>query len=124
MYPATQSRDASQSFWGVERSLPTPMTNRTLLVTLLALFAMAQTASAQIASYVDENGKVVYINGDSPEAHGGSSIAGGLLAGQPHVSSGNFGAGASRADDPRIDRIVENLLADGGHAVREVSIDR
>lgn len=82
------------------------MTNRTFLVVLLALFAVAQAASGQIASYVDENGKVVYINGDSPQARRGSSIAGGSLAGQTSGSSLNFAAAAASPNEARLDRIV------------------
>lgn len=83
------------------------MTNQTRTFVLVALLALAKPASAQIASYVDETGKVVYINGDSPQAHHGSSMSS-SQAGQTQVSSGSFGARASDPVDLRLDQIVQN----------------
>jgi len=82
------------------------MTNRTPTLVFLALLALAKPASAQIATDVDENGKVVYINGDSPQAHTGSRI-GSPLARQPRVFSSGFAAGSLNPADSRLDRIVQ-----------------
>lgn len=49
----------------------------TMFAMLMAAISMAATPSrAQIASYVDEHGKLVFINADSPGAHSGSSMSG------------------------------------------------
>ena len=37
-------------------------------------FVLAVPARAQIASYVDEHGKLIFVNGDSPKPHRGSTI--------------------------------------------------
>ena len=41
-----------------------------------ASFVLAVPCRAQIASYVDEHGKLVFINADSPSAHSGSTMSG------------------------------------------------
>jgi soluble lytic murein transglycosylase-like protein len=68
-----------------------------------ASFALAIPARAQIASYVDEHGKLIFVNGDSPKPRRGSTIR------KPH--SVNAAAplipATSVASPPdRLDRIV------------------
>jgi soluble lytic murein transglycosylase-like protein len=45
------------------------------VVASAAWFMLAMPARAQIASYVDEHGKLIFVNGDSPRPHRGSSIS-------------------------------------------------
>jgi hypothetical protein len=98
---------------------------------LLAVgFVFARPASGQIASYVDERGKLVFVNGDSPQARHGSTISSSVAAKaspvnsmpQPGTKSNEF-AGASpgsvessavsarafvsNPSDSRLDRIVQ-----------------
>ena len=40
-----------------------------------AAWLLAMPARAQIASYVDEHGKLIFVNGDSPKPHRGSTIS-------------------------------------------------
>ena len=40
-----------------------------------ALFALSTPLRAQIATQVDEHGKLVFVNGDSPNARRGSTIS-------------------------------------------------
>ena len=54
------------------------MNTQRITVAILAaglLLAAAKPAHAQIASYVDANGKRVFINGDSPGHHSGGTIS-------------------------------------------------
>jgi Transglycosylase SLT domain len=85
---------------------------RITVVILAAGFWFSQPAPshAQIASYTDENGKVVYVNKDSPKRRRGSTIsspsgvpADGSVAAPPGLTSS--GASADWKDD-RLDRIV------------------
>ncbi len=85
---------------------------RITVVILAAGFWFSQPAPshAQIASYVDGNGKVVYINKDSPKGRSGSTISspsgvpsGGSVAAPPGLSSGETSAGWK---EDRLDRIV------------------
>jgi len=98
---------------------------------LLAVgFVFARPASGQIASYVDERGELVFVNGDSPQARHGSTISSPVAAKaspvnsmpQPGTKSNEF-AGASpgsvessavsarafvsNPSDSRLDRIVQ-----------------
>ena len=45
-----------------------------------ASFALAVPARAQIASYVDDHGKLIFVNGDSPKPRHGSTISSAPLA--------------------------------------------
>ncbi|MGB0036970.1 MAG: lytic transglycosylase domain-containing protein [Candidatus Acidiferrales bacterium] len=45
------------------------------VVVLGAWLWTAMPVQAQIATYVDEHGKLIFVNGDSPAAHGGSTIS-------------------------------------------------
>jgi hypothetical protein len=107
--------------------------NRRVFVALALLavgFAFARPASGQIASYVDERGKLVFVNGDSPQGRHGSTISSPVAAKaspvnsmpQPGTKSNEF-AGASpgsvessavsaralvsNPSDSRLDRIVQ-----------------
>jgi soluble lytic murein transglycosylase-like protein len=83
-----------------------------------ALLALAATfsgpASGQIASYVDERGKVIYVNGDSPQPARGSTISPSAAKAspvvsmpQPSVESDEFAAASPNPTDSRLDRIVQ-----------------
>ncbi len=92
---------------------------RITVVILAAGFWFSQPAPshAQIASYTDENGKVVYVNKASPKRRSGSTISS-----PPRATTGELGAaavqkgaansfqlglsGASNSKDDRLDRIV------------------
>jgi len=92
---------------------------RITVVILAAGFWFSQPAPshAQIASYTDENGRVVYVNKDSPKGRSGSTISS-----PPKATTGEFGgaavqnatansfqldhSGASNSKDDRLDRIV------------------
>jgi soluble lytic murein transglycosylase-like protein len=105
------------------------MTKRIISTAFLAVAAMcfvASSARAQIASYVDERGKVIYINEDSPQPHRGSSIkpmaaaAGGqistdvrsevvaALAAQSNSAGVNLARPSPQTTDSRLDRIVQD----------------
>jgi Transglycosylase SLT domain len=85
---------------------------RITVVILAAGFWFSQPAPshAQIASYVDENGKVVYINKDSPKRRSGSTISSpsGVSAGGSVAASSGLSSGRSPEDwkEDRLDRIV------------------
>ncbi len=82
-----------------------------ILLVMLALCAMP--ASGQLATYVDEHGKRVFINAEAPA----SRPPGRFLPGVPRASSsqpgGLLGFGAtqhvSRAPDPRLKRLVHEV---------------
>jgi soluble lytic murein transglycosylase-like protein len=53
-----------------------PMTRATIVVIAAAILLSASAPSqAQIASYVDEHGNLIYVNGDSPKRKTGSTIS-------------------------------------------------
>ena len=95
------------------RSERLPMARGRITVVILAAgfwFSQPAPSHAQIASYTDENGKVVYVNKDSPKRRRGSTIsspsgppADGPVAASPGLTSS--GASADWKDD-RLDRIV------------------
>jgi hypothetical protein len=87
-----------------------------------ALFALSTPLRAQIATQVDEHGKLVFVNGDSPNSRRGSTISstqGGSALGSPtpgasHSRSGVSTASAAEtlgANDGRLDRIVRDAAA-------------
>ncbi len=101
------SRIATQLSSGVER-LPslTPMTNPTRILVLVALLvSLCKPANAQIASYVDESGKNVYVNGDSPQPRLGSSMVGSSAGSR--TKTGEIAASLNPTD-VRLDTIVQN----------------
>src|ERR1700733_11867931 len=82
-----------------------------------ALFALSTPLRAQIAIQVDEHGKLVFVNGDSPNARRGSTISsatGSSTSGGSHSRSGistGSAAEALGANDGRLDRIVRDAAA-------------
>ena len=87
-----------------------------------AMFALSSPSRAQIATQVDEHGKLVFVNGDSPKARRGSTISstqGGSALGSPtsgasHSRSGISAGSAAEtlgANDGRLDRIVRDAAA-------------
>jgi soluble lytic murein transglycosylase-like protein len=96
-----------------------PTSNRSVFVAF-ALLAVAASfsapASGQIASYVDERGKVIYVNGDSPQPRRGSTISSPPALAeaslvdsmqQSSVKSDSFAAASPNPTDSRLDRIVQ-----------------
>jgi len=92
-----------------------------LCLAAAAMCLVAATANAQIASYVDERGRVIYVNEDSPQAHSGSSMSrfsgaqvaptvASDLAAAPKAAatSEDFSTSLAKASDPRLDRIVQD----------------
>jgi soluble lytic murein transglycosylase-like protein len=74
-----------------------------------ALFALSTPLRAQIATQVDEHGKLVFVNGDSPNARRGSTIS--STSSASHSRSGfstESAAEALGANDGRLDRIVRD----------------
>jgi soluble lytic murein transglycosylase-like protein len=92
-----------------------------LCLAAAAICPLAATAHAQIASYVDERGRVIYVNEDSAQARGGSSMnrfsvaqlasaaASDLAAAGPRSAAvgEDFNAPLVKASDPHLDRIVQ-----------------
>ena len=82
-----------------------------------ALFALSTPLRAQIATQVDEHGKLVFVNGDSPNGRRGSTISsatGSPAFGASHSRSGistGSAAEALGANDGRLDRIVRDAAA-------------
>ncbi|MGD1211454.1 MAG: lytic transglycosylase domain-containing protein [Candidatus Acidiferrales bacterium] len=75
--------------------------NRVVVAVLVAgIFLLPVPSRAQIASYVDEHGKTVYVNGDSAKGHTGSTIT-------PPASQ----ASATKSSDDRFDHIVSAAAA-------------
>ncbi len=73
---------------------------------------LAMPAHAQIASYVDEHGKLVFVNGDSPRPHRGSTISSSHPAmvnatAPPLIPT----AGTVATPPDRLDRIVRDAAA-------------
>lgn len=75
------------------------------VVLVATLLLAVQPASAQIASYVDESGKLIYINGDSPQPRPGSSINSLPAARLRRVT---FSAVAPNPTDSGLDQIVQD----------------
>jgi Transglycosylase SLT domain len=95
-----------------------PMDKRRTTIVFLAgaaILFLASAAKAQITSYVDERGKVTYINEDSLQPHHGSSIsrlpvaqvASNVVA-EPSVAKSGFAAASPKPIDSRLDRIVHD----------------
>jgi soluble lytic murein transglycosylase-like protein len=76
------------------------LTTMALLVPSLWL-AVAMPVRAQIASYVDEHGKLVYVNEDSLSGHSRSSII--------HSSSANAASNGLVAPSEHLDKIVQEV---------------
>jgi hypothetical protein len=87
-----------------------------------ALLALSTPLRAQIATSLDEHGKLVFVNGDSPKARGGSTISstqGSAALGSPATGtslslsavSAEAAAQTLGANDGRLDRIVRDAAA-------------
>jgi hypothetical protein len=87
-----------------------------------ALFALSTPLRAQIATSLDENGKLVFVNGDSPNGRRGSTISstqGGSALGSPTLGASHSRSALSAesaadtlgANDGRLDRIVRDAAA-------------
>jgi Transglycosylase SLT domain len=74
-----------------------------------AMFALSSPLRAQISSTVDEHGKLVFVNGDSPKARRGSTIS--STPGPSHGVSAESAAETLGANDGRLDRIVRDAAA-------------
>lgn len=75
------------------------------LLAMATWCTMAMPAHAQIASYVDEHGKLVFVNGDSPRPHRGSTISS-----HPVIATASLIPTAESVAAPpdRLDRIVRD----------------
>jgi hypothetical protein len=78
------------------------------VVLVATLLLAVQPACAQIASYVDESGKLTYINGDSPQPRHGSSINSPPTARLRRATSDVFSAVARKPTDSGLDQIVRD----------------
>ena len=70
--------------------MPDVLSNRRVfgaIALLAAAYFFRKPASGQIASYVDEHGKLIYVNGDSPQPRRGSTISSPSAAKAPPVDS-------------------------------------
>src|SRR5579863_85255 len=82
-----------------------------------AFFALSTPLRAQIATSLDEHGKLVFVNGDSPQARRGSTISsaqGDSALGASHsplVFARESAGETLGADDGRLDRIVRDAAA-------------
>jgi len=63
--------------------------------------SLSVPSQAQIASYVDEHGKLVFINGDSTKRSGGSTIS------SPSASRTESAAQSANPPDEKLDQIVQ-----------------
>ena len=98
--------------------MPMSLRNRRVfgaIALLAAAIVFSKPASGQIASYVDEHGKLIFVNGDSPQARHGSTISSPSAAKappvvsmlQPSARTDDFAAASPNPTDSRLDRIVQ-----------------
>jgi len=104
----TISLQRRQSRRSRQRLLLCTMFRNCISVAILAAataFTLAVPAHAQIASYVDEHGKLIFVNGDSPKPRRGSTISSHpVIVAAPLIPSAT-----SVATPPdRLDRIVRD----------------
>ena len=96
-----------------------PMNKPRITIVFLAVAAVlliASAARAQITTYVDERGKVTYINEDSLQPHHGSSIsslssaqvASNVVLAKPNATNVDIAAASQKPVDSRLDRIVHD----------------
>lgn len=85
--------------------------NRIAVAVLAAGFLLATPGHAQIASYTDASGKRVFVNGDSPAPHSGSTIS---KSGARATSSTaeEKPVMPSRTDSPSPDDRMEQIIQD------------
>jgi soluble lytic murein transglycosylase-like protein len=72
-------------------------------------FLLSVPSRAQIASYVDDHGKIIYVNGDSPRRRSGSTISPPSAVGAT-APAGSSAQAAGPSDD-RLDHIVQAAAA-------------
>jgi hypothetical protein len=85
-----------------------PMINRTIAFAFLALLLFSKPATAQIASYVDDSGKVIYTNGDSQLPRRGSNMRSPSTIQLSRLATESSGAGLANVADVRLERIVQD----------------
>lgn len=83
------------------------MNNQNVIFSFLALLLLARPASAQIASYVDERGKLIYANDDSQPARHGSSMNRSAAGESQRVASEELSAASPKQSDSKLDQIVQ-----------------
>ncbi len=77
-----------------------------------AWLTLASPSHAQISTSLDEHGKLVFVNGDSPKARRGSTIGSPLATGGASTAmSSQETASTLGATDGRLDRIVRDAAA-------------
>ena len=77
-----------------------------------ALFTLSMPLRAQIATSLDESGKLVFVNGDSPNARRGSTISPTASGPRSRAAlSSESAAETLGANDGRLDRIVRDAAA-------------
>ena len=82
------------------------MTRATIVAVVTAIWlSLSVPSQAQIASYVDNHGKVVFVNGDSPRHKRGSTISS-SSASRASANSPGFPAQSAASGD-RLDSIVQ-----------------
>lgn len=84
------------------------MINRCATLAFLAAMLLGKPASGQIASSVDDNGKVVYINSDFPQPARGGTISHSVPLVGGHQTSYEFAVTSPNPTDARLDEIVQN----------------
>jgi hypothetical protein len=95
-----------------------PMTNRNITFAFLVLLLCGKPASAQIASYVDENGKVIYINDDSSRPRRGSSISSSDTTQLRRVTTDGLAGDSSNPPDLRPDSSLDQIVQDAAQRHR------
>jgi soluble lytic murein transglycosylase-like protein len=105
------------------------------IVLLAAAIFVSQPASGQIASYVDEHGKLIYVNGDSPQPRRGGNISSPSTAkalpvasmSQPSTKAADFAApspnGAGSPAQARPETLSQ-VPAQGSTEVNDPRLDR
>jgi hypothetical protein len=88
------------------------LTTRLSIVLIAAgvWLSLSVPSQAQITSYLDERGKVVYVNGDSPMHGSRSTISSAPASGASAAPSGSPSQSAATPDN-RLDRIVRAAAA-------------
>jgi soluble lytic murein transglycosylase-like protein len=87
---------------------------RIIVVVLAAGFLLAATGQAQIASYIDVNGRRVFTNDDSPKPRNGSTIkssSGSSAAPAAPAAKESSSETTTSAPNDRLERIVQDAAA-------------
>jgi soluble lytic murein transglycosylase-like protein len=90
------------------------MSIQRITVAILAagfLLALPRGSSAQIASYVDDNGKRVFVNGDSPTRHSRSTMGASAAAKAGAPAPPTPASRNADSADLRLERIVQEAAA-------------